>query len=382
MPTTTTNLMWLGKAPLFDNTASSNINQTQANAINGWTAEGSSGIRPVSVTGNYYTSTSGNHFNTSYQGSAFESPSRISYEDPATSSQVSGATINTFVQANFTITVHDANGNSQDVTQTGILMQTSSGDLFFRPSVTSLPQWSDIDRISKVVVSGVTPLPNTTYPATIGFTSSIFEVTVVCFARGTLLSTSAGNREVERLQVGTMVHTKDNGLQPIRWIGSRTLPWEQLRANPHLQPIRIRAGALGENIPRSDLLVSPQHRILVCSTIAQRMFGTSEILVAAKQLLQLEGIDIASDLAEVEYFHILFDQHEIVLSNGAETESLYSGPEALNSVGEAARQEILAIFPELRENDYRPIAARHLASGRQARKLAVRHVQNRRALVS
>ncbi|WP_242007988.1 Hint domain-containing protein [Paracoccus sulfuroxidans] len=374
--------MWIGKAPLFDSTPSTNIGQTQANAINGWTAEGSSGIRPVSVSGNYYTGSVGNHFNTSYQGTFFESPSRFSYDDPDTSAHVSNATINTFVQANFTITVHDADGNSHDVTQSGILMQTSSGDIFFRPSVSSLPEWNDIDRISKVVVSGVSPLPNSTYPATIGFSSSVYELTVVCFARGTELSTSTGSCAVECLQIGTMVKTKDNGMQPIRWMGSKRLTYKQLQANAHLRPIRIRAGALGTNLPRYDLLVSPQHRILVCSSIAQRMFGTNEVLVAAKQLLQLDGIDIASDIAEVEYFHILFDRHEIVFSNGAETESFFTGPEAIKAVGAAASEEIFAIFPELRTRDYRPVAARQLTSGRQARKLAVRHVQNRRSLVS
>ncbi|KRW97185.1 hypothetical protein AQY21_05000 [Paracoccus sp. MKU1] len=101
-------------------------------------------------------------------------------------------------------------------------------------------------------------------------------------------------------------------------------------------------------MPTGDLVVSPQHRILARSHIAQTMFGTAEVLVAAKQLLALDGIEIAEDLSEVEYYHILFDHHEIVFSNGAETESLYTGAEALRVVGPAAAQEILALFPELR----------------------------------
>lgn len=112
------------------------------------------------------------------------------------------------------------------------------------------------------------------------------------------------------------------------------------------------------------------------------MFGTDEVLIAAKQLLQLDGIDIADDLAEVEYFHMLFDQHEVVFSNGAETESLYTGPMILKSVGRKALGEIFAIFPELQDRDYVPISARLLPSGRQARKLAIRHIQNGKALVA
>jgi hypothetical protein len=139
------------------------------------------------------------------------------------------------------------------------------------------------------------------------------------------------------LAVGTMVLTRDNALQPVRWIGRVTLSAERLRAQPNLRPIRIAAGALGPNLPAQPLLVSPHHRILVRSAIAQRMFGAVEILVAAKQLLPLEGIDIAQDLETVEYFHVLFDRHEIVFANGTETESLYTGPQALRAVPRGRR---------------------------------------------
>lgn len=203
-----------------------------------------------------------------------------------------------------------------------------------------------------------------------------------CFCRGTLILTDEGEVPVEELRAGDIVMTRDHGPQPIEWIGSRHLGPEFLDKNPKLLPIRISAGALGAGLPSRDLVVSPQHRILVRSRIAQRMFGASEVLVAAKQLLQLDGIDIAHDLAEAEYFHILFRQHEVVISNGAETESLYTGPEALKSVGAQALQEIFSLFPQLRARDYSAVPARSLLSGRQGRKLAVRHAANGRALVS
>ena len=204
---------------------------------------------------------------------------------------------------------------------------------------------------------------------------------IPCFAAGTMIETADGPRAVETLVEGDLVRTLDHGLQPVRWVGARRLSAAELAAAEKLRPIRIRAGALGPGTPRADLLVSPQHRVLVRSRIAQRMFGTDEVLVAARQLCQLAGIDIAEDLAAVDYVHILFDRHEVVISNGAATESLYTGPEALKSVGPAARAEILALFPELATRDYAPPAGRTLASGRMARKLAVRHAQNGRPLV-
>lgn len=204
---------------------------------------------------------------------------------------------------------------------------------------------------------------------------------VVCFGADALIETDRGPDPAGRLAVGDLVHTRDAGLQPIRWIGSSRLSAAQLAANPRLRPIRIRAGALGDGLPSTDLVVSPQHRVLVRSRIAQKMFGTDEVLVAAKQLCQLDGIDIAEDLDSVTYVHFLFDDHQIVFSNGAETESLFTGDVALNSVGPAALEEILTLFPELRTGAV-PAPARVLASGRMGRKMATRHLQNQRALVS
>ena len=197
-----------------------------------------------------------------------------------------------------------------------------------------------------------------------------------------LIDTPEGARPVETLKIGDLVLTKDNGAQPIVWIGYRTIGKKVLARNPALTPIRIKSGALGTGTPETDLIVSPQHRLLVRSQIARRMFETDEILVAAKLLLEVEGIEICDDVERVDYFHILFGQHEVVTANGAEAESLYTGPQALKSVSAAARLEIFALFPELEDLDYCPVPARLLASGRKARQLAARHAQNGKCLVN
>lgn len=203
---------------------------------------------------------------------------------------------------------------------------------------------------------------------------------VLCFGADALIETADGPVPAGQLQPGTLVRTRDAGLQPIRWVGQRSLNPADLAAQPQLQPIRIRQGALGRGLPSADLILSPQHRVLVRSRIAQRMFDSAEVLVAARQLCQVDGVDVADDLDRVTYVHFLFDHHQIVFSNGAETESLFTGPEALKTLPDAAREEIFAIFPDLRDGSDRP-AARPLTSGRMARKLAVRHVQNGRPLV-
>ncbi|MCT4332652.1 Hint domain-containing protein [Paracoccus sp. YLB-12] len=206
---------------------------------------------------------------------------------------------------------------------------------------------------------------------------------IACFTRGVLIETDKGARPIECLQVGDLVQTKDNGLMPIRWIGSSKILPQSLARKPNLRPIRIVAGALGANSPSQDLLLSPQHRVLVRSVIARRMFSTDEVLVAAKQLIAVEGIDWAHDIREVDYFHLLLDSHQVIFSNAAETESMYLGAEAKKSVGEAAVEEIMQIFPELKDENGLALAAfaRPVPKGREARGLASRHARNNKALV-
>jgi Ca2+-binding RTX toxin-like protein len=218
-------------------------------------------------------------------------------------------------------------------------------------------------------------------------TASFFEIeSVVCFAGGTQILTNHGPVAVEDLSHGDLVLTADSGCRPISWIGRRRLGWADLDRNPALRPIRIAAGALGNGLPDLDLIVSPQHRIMVRSRLAIRMFDCQEVLLAAKHLVGLPGIEVAGDLSQVTYWHFLFDRHEIVFANGAATESLFTGPEALKAMSAEQRKEILTLFPELAEqrmgtSGNRFLPARPIIPGRPARSFARRVAAGRRAVV-
>ena len=153
-----------------------------------------------------------------------------------------------------------------------------------------------------------------------------------------------------------LVWTKDDGYQPVRWIGTRQMSKTDLEAHANVRPIRIKAGALGQNMPERDLTVSPQDRILVNSKLARRLYGEDEVLVAAKHLLQVEGVDVEPDTDSVTHVRFLFDRYQIVESEVAETESLFIVPEALKTVDSAARVEILHLPPELASIDYNRFA--------------------------
>lgn len=202
---------------------------------------------------------------------------------------------------------------------------------------------------------------------------------VVCFTSGTLIETDRGPIPIEDISVGDLVLTKDDGLQPVRWIGSRKVGEDVLCQYPNLRPIRIAAQSLGCGLPKRDLLVSPQHRMLIRSQIADRMFGESEVLVAAKHLTAFDGIEIAEDQPTVTYWHFMFDRHQVVFAEGAESESLYAGKEALSSIPIESLREIHTLFPEVSEGKV-PSPARKLVKGRQGRRLAERHHTNRRPL--
>jgi len=193
----------------------------------------------------------------------------------------------------------------------------------------------------------------------------------VCFAAGTAIRTPDGDRLVETLTAGDLVMTMDDGPQPIQWIGIN-----RVAVNERLTPVRIRAGALGDGVPSHDLIVSRQHRMLVRSKIVQRMFNTSEVLVAAKSLLELEGIDLVQGCHHVTYCHILFDKHHIIFANDAPSESLLPGPQAMVMMGDDARAEVLEIFPNWLDDAHRPEAARKIPRGQQQKTLSRRHQKN------
>ncbi|MFD1882342.1 Hint domain-containing protein [Paracoccus pacificus] len=203
---------------------------------------------------------------------------------------------------------------------------------------------------------------------------------IVCFAEDVAIRVPGGERPAGALRVGDVVETVDHGRKPVQWFDSRRLDAATLAEAPHLRPIRIAAGALGRGLPQREMLVSPQHRVLVHSRIAQRMFCVEEVLVAAKNLLALPGIAVADDVDEVVYVHFAFDQHEIVYAEGAPAESFYPGPMALRSVDAAAQRELEAIFPSIRDRRAEP--ARRMLSGREGRALAGRHLKNERELLS
>ncbi|MGJ8546601.1 MAG: Hint domain-containing protein [Sulfitobacter sp.] len=191
---------------------------------------------------------------------------------------------------------------------------------------------------------------------------------VICFTPGTKIRTPDGFALIEDLREGDLVQTKDDGAQPLEWIGSRRMTGARLFAMPHLRPIRLRSNVLGNHRPDGDLLVSPDHKLLIKGAAAQSLFNTPEVLVAAKDLINDSTITVDSYLREVTYIHVLLERHQIMWANGVETESFHPSSAALSTLEDSDRARLLGQYPELEfdPHTYGSFARRTLSSSEAA----------------
>ena len=111
------------------------------------------------------------------------------------------------------------------------------------------------------------------------------------------------------------------------------------------------------------------------------MFDVDEVLIPTIKLVGLDGVDIVEDAQDVEYWHFLFDAHQVIWSNGAPTESLFPGPETLKAVSPSAHAEIMALFPELEKAQFRRATARLFpARGKKVKQLVGRQIKNNKPM--
>lgn len=142
----------------------------------------------------------------------------------------------------------------------------------------------------------------------------------------------------------------------------------ELVVRPNLRPVQISRGALGPGLPNRDMMVSPQHRMLIEGAQPEMLFGEPEVLVAATHLCGRAGV--SQVLARgITYIHLMFDQHEIVNADGCWTESFQPGGAVLDGMAEAQRDELLELFPELQDDPRAYPAARPTLRRHEARVL-------------
>jgi hypothetical protein len=167
-----------------------------------------------------------------------------------------------------------------------------------------------------------------------------------CFTPGTLITTQRGEVPVEMITAGDRVVTRDNGIQAVRWVGKTQMFLHDFQADPHLLPVFIQQGSLGKGLPERDMMVSPNHRVLVTNSRVSVRYTEREVLVAAKHLAA-QGVHTVQS-SGTTYIHFMCDRHEVVLTNGVWTETFHPDDTSLKGIGNAQRLEILELFPELK----------------------------------
>lgn len=191
---------------------------------------------------------------------------------------------------------------------------------------------------------------------------------VICFVPGTRIRTPHGLQLVEELVEGDMISTKDNGAQPIQWVGNRRISGARLFTMPQLRPIKLRSHILGQGEPDEDLLVSPDHRILVKGAAALDLFNTSEVLVTARDLVNGKSILVDHTVRSVTYVHLMMEQHQIVWANGVESESFHPAGSKVEKMDAVQRQRLIQHVPGVLEDphQYGEFARRNLNAAEAA----------------
>lgn len=273
-----------------------------------------------------------------------------SFDDNDTSQTLSGAqTINgvryasgTVVEAEYTVILRDPATNltykviAFNVNNSNPAFATTEGLAFIGPQ----QGWPPVGRALTVVSAGEGPGGGTATPY-----SSY--VTPACFTPGTRLETPTGPRLVQDIAPGDLLRTLDHAVQPVLFVAQTRITAARLRRAPHLCPVLIARNAFGPGQPNRDMLVSPQHRFMQRGAACQLYFGSDEVLVAAKDCAAARPVAAASLPQGVTYLHIGFAAHQVLFSDGLESESFLIGPAVYAGASAAVQQELRAIFPEL-----------------------------------
>ena len=164
------------------------------------------------------------------------------------------------------------------------------------------------------------------------FTEITVTGAVACFVRGTRIATPSGQVAVERLAIGDLVSTEAGASRPVKWIGWRSYAGAFIAHNRNVLPVVVREGALRDGVPQRDLHLSPKHALYL-----------DGVLIPAEALINGSTIMQRSDLAEVEYYHVELDQHDVVFAEGAPAES-FVDCESRSLFQNAA--EFHALYPE------------------------------------
>jgi len=170
-------------------------------------------------------------------------------------------------------------------------------------------------------------------------------------AEGAQLRTPSGGRRVEFIRSGDMVVTRCCGLQPVRLVWQRRLSAADIHAMPALAPIRLKPRVIGPMMPQSDVVLAPDHKILIPGWRLSDWPDNRQALVPAREMAGLaDGAYIDRSGVKAVFYHFVFDAPQVLTVNGLPVESLVPSAAVIATLALAERESLLNRFPQLRKD--------------------------------
>jgi hypothetical protein len=194
-----------------------------------------------------------------------------------------------------------------------------------------------------------------------GVDTDAVQIDVICFYLGTMVRTPSGEVAVEMLQRGDLVSSADGRDLPVSWIGRQTVSTvfaDKLR----VLPIRIKSGALGDNVPCRDLLVSPDHALLVGGALIQ-----AGALVNGSSIVREQNVP-----SVFTYYHVEVDDHSLILAENTPAETFVDNIERLAFDNWAEHEALYPVgkpitelpYPRAKSHRQVPVATRAMLAAR------------------
>lgn len=165
---------------------------------------------------------------------------------------------------------------------------------------------------------------------------------------GTQVRTPCGPRRIENVRPGDLIVTRTNGLQAVRMVWRRSLSQDRMRANPERAPVRLKPRAVGPMMPQQDLVLAPEHPILIPGYRLSGVADTAGGLMAAGALAGTsDAAYVDRSMERARLFTLVFDTPQVFVANGLPVASVELSVEVMERLDDDLRQLVLQKFPQL-----------------------------------
>ena len=191
----------------------------------------------------------------------------------------------------------------------------------------------------------------------------IFEGAFAALARGTIMATEEGPIAVEDLVPGMRIETRDDGFQPLMWIGTITIAQQLPLAHMPARLFRIPVDSFGPSRPMPDLMLAPHARLLHRSSKLQEVVQNDAALTPITAFEDGYSVIRVAPASPENVYHLAFRDHHILRANGLEIESFHPGEDLASRIGGDSLRLFQSFFPHIEQiTDFGPLVAPRISA--------------------